>query len=50
MDIWFIKRNTHINIGTGKDVSIAELAEIIKKFKFPTGMKLTVDVDPINFN
>jgi len=26
------------------------LAEIIKKFKFPTGMKLTVDVDPINFN
>jgi primosomal protein N' (replication factor Y) (superfamily II helicase) len=26
------------------------LSEIIKKFKFPTGMKLTVDVDPINFN
>ena len=26
------------------------LAEIIKKFKFPAGMKLTVDVDPINFN
>jgi primosomal protein N' (replication factor Y) len=26
------------------------LAEIIKKFKFPPGMKLTVDVDPINFN
>ena len=23
-------RNTHINIGTGKDISIAELAEIIK--------------------
>jgi primosomal protein N' (replication factor Y) (superfamily II helicase) len=26
------------------------LAKIVKKFKFPTGMKLTVDVDPINFN
>jgi len=26
------------------------LAKIIKKFKFPNGMKLTVDVDPINFN
>ncbi|MDA7770047.1 primosomal protein N' [Candidatus Pelagibacter sp.] len=26
------------------------LAKIIEKFKFPTGMKLTVDVDPINFN
>ena len=26
------------------------LAESIEKFKFPTGMKLTVDVDPINFN
>ena len=26
------------------------LAEIIKKFKFPTGMKLTVDVDTINCN
>ena len=26
------------------------LKEQIKKFKFPTGMELTVDVDPINFN
>jgi primosomal protein N' (replication factor Y) (superfamily II helicase) len=26
------------------------LARIIEKFKFPSGMKLTVDVDPINFN
>jgi primosomal protein N' (replication factor Y) (superfamily II helicase) len=26
------------------------LAKLIEKFKFPTGMKLTVDVDPINFN
>ena len=26
------------------------LAKMVKKFKFPTGMKLTVDVDPINFN
>ena len=26
------------------------LAKIIEKFKFPAGMKLTVDVDPINFN
>ena len=26
------------------------LAKIIEKFKFPTGMKLTVDVDPITFN
>ena len=26
------------------------LAKIIKKFKFSTGIKLTVDVDPINFN
>ena len=26
------------------------LAKITQKFKFPTGMKLTVDVDPINFN
>ena len=26
------------------------LAKIIKKFKFPNGMKLAVDVDPINFN
>ena len=26
------------------------LAKVIKKFKLPTGMKLTVDVDPINFN
>ena len=26
------------------------LAKMIQKFKFPTGMKLTVDVDPINFN
>ena len=24
-------RNTHINIGTGKDISIKELAEIIKR-------------------
>ena len=26
------------------------LAKIIPKFKFPSGMKLTVDVDPISFN
>ena len=26
------------------------LTKIIKKFKFTKGMKLTVDVDPINFN
>ena len=26
------------------------LAKIIEKFKFPAGMKLRVDVDPINFN
>ena len=26
------------------------LAKVISKFKFPSGMKLTVDVDPINFN
>ena len=26
------------------------LAKIIKNYKFPKGMKLTVDVDPINFN
>ncbi len=26
------------------------IREIIKKFKFSTGIKLTVDVDPINFN
>jgi primosomal protein N' (replication factor Y) len=26
------------------------LAKIIQKFKFSSGMKLTVDVDPINFN
>ena len=26
------------------------LAKIIEKFKFPAGMKLMVDVDPINFN
>jgi primosomal protein N' (replication factor Y) len=26
------------------------LAKMIKKFRFPNGMKLTVDVDPINFN
>ena len=26
------------------------LAKLIEKFKFPTGMKLKVDVDPINFN
>ena len=26
------------------------LAKIIPKFKFLSGMKLTVDVDPINFN
>jgi primosomal protein N' (replication factor Y) len=26
------------------------LAKMISKFKFPSGMKLTVDVDPINFN
>ena len=26
------------------------LAKIIEKFKFSKGMKLTVDVDPINFN
>jgi primosomal protein N' (replication factor Y) len=26
------------------------LAIMIKKFRFPNGMKLTVDVDPINFN
>ena len=26
------------------------LAKIISKFKFTTGIKLTVDVDPINFN
>jgi primosomal protein N' (replication factor Y) len=27
-----------------------KLAQVIQKFKFPIGMKLTVDVDPINFN
>ena len=26
------------------------LHEVISKYKFPTGIKLTVDVDPINFN
>ena len=26
------------------------LSKTIQKFKFPSGMKLTVDVDPINFN
>ena len=26
------------------------LSKAIQKFKFPNGMKLTVDVDPINFN
>ena len=26
------------------------LLKIIEKFNFSTGMKLTVDVDPINFN
>jgi primosomal protein N' (replication factor Y) (superfamily II helicase) len=26
------------------------LSKIISKFKFSSGMKLTVDVDPINFN
>jgi len=26
------------------------LSKAIQKFKFPSGMKLTVDVDPINFN
>ena len=26
------------------------LSEIISKYKFPHGIKLTVDVDPINFN
>ena len=26
------------------------LAKIISKFKFSSGIKLTVDVDPINFN
>ena len=26
------------------------LAKIISKFKFPSGIKLSVDVDPINFN
>ena len=26
------------------------LSKVIEKFKFPVGMKLTVDVDPINFN
>jgi len=28
----------------------SSLAKTIQKFKFPTGIKLTVDVDPINFN
>ena len=28
----------------------SSLAKIISKFKFPNGIKLTVDVDPINFN
>jgi len=26
------------------------LAKMMQKYNFPTGMKLTVDVDPINFN
>ena len=26
------------------------LSEVISKYKFPSGIKLTVDVDPINFN
>ena len=26
------------------------LSEVISKYKFPYGIKLTVDVDPINFN
>ena len=26
------------------------LAKIITKYKFSTGIKLSVDVDPINFN
>ena len=28
----------------------SSLAKTIQKFKFSTGIKLTVDVDPINFN
>ena len=26
------------------------MSELIKKYKFSSGIKLTVDVDPINFN
>ena len=28
----------------------SSLSKIISKYKFPHGIKLTVDVDPINFN
>jgi GDP-L-fucose synthase len=53
-------RNTHINIGTGNDISIADLAELIKKVVGYTGdfvfnankpdgtMKKLTDVSKIN--
>jgi len=40
-------RNTHINIGTGKDISIKELAELIKEIVSFKG-NLTFNTDKPN--
>ena len=50
--IYLNKKIKEFNIGhflIGESI-FEGLEKTIKKFKFPDGMKLTVDVDPINFN
>ncbi len=51
--IFRIKKNFRVRllIRGKKSLKVQNsLAKIISKYKFPNGIKLTVDVDPINFN
>ena len=51
--IFKIKKNFRVRllIRGKKSLKVQNsLAKIISKYKFPSGIKLTVDVDPINFN
>ena len=51
--IFRLKRKFRIRILIRGSKSLklqATLANIISKYKFPSGIKLSVDVDPINFN
>ena len=51
--IFRIKRKYRVRLlirGRKSLILQSSLSKIISKYKFPHGIKLTVDVDPINFN